>query len=89
MAYFLWYNIVVNMRARIIHNLAIFAAGILAAVAFVGLYWHSNKDELSQKVLDRLAEGNYCPDGDLGSSPSTIESQDDSKVYFVGCGGFF
>ncbi len=77
------------MTARLIQNLAIFAAGVLATLAFIGLYWNSNKDELSQKALNRLVEADYCPDGEPSPTDDSIEQGEASKIYFVGCGGFF
>lgn len=73
----------------ILKNSIIFTAGIIATVAFFGFYWHSNKEELSQKVLGKVAQGNYCPDDSLDSSAKEVSTSEEAKIYFVGCGGFF
>ena len=77
------------MVARLMKHIAIFAAGVIAALAFLGVYWQSNKDELSQKILAKVVEDDLCPDTASDSSVDAVESVDEDKIYFVGCGGFF
>ena len=77
------------MAAKLIKHAAIFAAGVFATIAFFGVYWHSNKDELSQKILTKVAEGDLCPDTTGNSGVEASNEAAEEKIYFVGCGGFF
>jgi len=63
-------------------------ASFLAAIILGFYFWQNSKLEFSQKSLTLVAKDNFCPVSDVPADEA-ISVPQESKIYFVGCGGFF